>query len=73
MLMVEYILRTLYSNKIERRNVMSDKKQNNFKSPDLSKLQLVVINEKTRIYIGEGEDPEEAKTRYMERLLNKKP
>ena len=52
---------------------MSDKKQNNFKSPDLSKMQLVVINEKTRIYIEEGDDPEEAKTRYLERLEFRKP
>jgi hypothetical protein len=52
---------------------MNDKKQNNFKSPDLSKLQLVVINEKTRIYIAEGDDPKEAKSRYLSRLEFKKP
>jgi hypothetical protein len=52
---------------------MNDKKQNNFKSPDLSKLQLVVINEKTRIYIEEGEDPKKAKARYLERLEFRKP
>ena len=52
---------------------MSDKKQNGFKSPDLSKLQIVVIDEKTRIYVDLEEDPEEAKKRYLERLENKKP
>jgi len=52
---------------------MNDKKQNEFKSPDLSKMQLVVINEKTRIYIAEGDDPIEAKSRYLARLEFKKP
>ena len=50
-----------------------DKKQANFKSPDLSKLQEVVINFKTRIYIAVGADPEEAKERYFARLEFKKP
>lgn len=52
---------------------MNDKKQNAFKSPDLSKLQLVVINERTRIYVAEGDDPEEAKSRYLARLEFKRP
>ena len=52
---------------------MSDKKQNDFKSPDLSKLQLVVINDRTRIYVAEGDDPETARTRYLERLEFRKP
>ena len=52
---------------------MNDKKQINFKSPDLSKLQLVVINERTRIYVAEGDDPEEAKSRYLARLEFKRP
>ncbi len=52
---------------------MSDKKQNGFKSPDLSKLQLVVIDDKTRIYVDIKEDPEEAKKNYLERLENRKP
>ena len=52
---------------------MSDKKQNGFKSPDLSKMQIVVIDEKTRIYVDLEDDPEEAKQRYLERLINKKP
>ena len=52
---------------------MSDKRQNGFKSPDLSKLQLVVIDEKTRIYVDIKEDPEKAKQNYLERLENRKP
>ena len=52
---------------------MNDKKQNTFKSPDLSKLQLVVINDRTRIYVAEGDDPEEARTRYLARLEFRKP
>jgi len=52
---------------------MNDKKQNAFKSPDLSKLQLVVINARTRIYVAEGDDPEEAKSRYLARLEFKRP
>jgi hypothetical protein len=59
--------------KEERVKVMSDKKQNGFKSPDLSKMQIVVIDEKTRIYVDLEDDPEEAKQRYLERLINKKP
>lgn len=46
---------------------MYDKKQNNFKSPDLSKLQAVVIDFRTIIYIAVGADPEEARTRYLTR------
>ena len=56
----------------ERISVMSEKR-NGFKSPDLSKLQLVVIDEKTRIYVDIKEDPEKAKKNYLERLENKRP
>ena len=49
-----------------------DKKQTNFKSPDLSKMQEVVIDFKTKIYIAVGADPEEAKTRYFAKLDLKK-
>lgn len=52
---------------------MGDKKQNGFKSPDLSKMKLVIIDQKTRIYVDSEDDPEEAKQRYLERLVNKKP
>lgn len=50
---------------------MSDKKHKNFESPDLSKMQEVVINFRTKIYIAIGADPEEAKSRYISRLGNR--
>lgn len=52
---------------------MSEKKSVIFKSPDLSKLKEVVIDYKTRIYISDDVDPEEAKARYLARLEFKKP
>jgi hypothetical protein len=52
---------------------MSEKKQNNFKSPDLSKMQAVVIDLRTIIYIAIDADPEEAKRRYLLRFEVKKP
>lgn len=47
---------------------MYERKHQNFPSPDLKKMQEVVINARTRIYIGADEDPEEAKERYLERV-----
>lgn len=47
---------------------MFDKKYNNFKTPDLSKMQEVVIDARTKIYIDTNADPIEAKTRYLERI-----
>jgi len=47
---------------------MFEKKQNNFKTPDLRELQEVVIDARTKIYIAIGADPEEAKSRYMSRI-----
>ena len=47
---------------------MIEKKANNFKTPDLSKLQVVVIDARTKIYIALGADPEEARSRYLARL-----
>lgn len=52
--------------------IMYEKKQHNYTSPDLSKLQEVVIDLRTRIYIAVGADPEEARSRYFERIANKK-
>ncbi len=49
-----------------------DKKPSNFKSPDLSKMQEVIIDFKTKIYIAVGADPEEAKTRYFSKIDTKK-
>jgi hypothetical protein len=48
-------------------NNMYDKKQTIFKSPDLNKLQAVVIDHRTKIYIALGADPEEARARYFSR------
>ena len=42
-----------------------DKKQNNYKSPDVKKLQEVIIDFRTKIYIAVDADPEEAKKRYL--------
>jgi len=47
---------------------MHEKKQDQFKSPDLSKLQAVVIDRNTVIYITPGDDPEEAKKRFIARV-----
>ena len=52
---------------------MAEKKQTVFKSPDLQKMQAVVINHRTKIYIPVNADPEEAKKRYLSRLGFKKP
>jgi len=45
-----------------------DKKQVVFNSPDLSKMQEVVIDNRTRIYIEPGADPDEARKHYLEKL-----
>ena len=46
---------------------MQEKKQVIFKTPDITKMQEVVINPRTKIYIAVGADPEEAKSRYWAR------
>lgn len=51
---------------------MYDKKQNEIKSVDLNKLQEVIIDGRTRIYIAIDADPKEAKERYLERVGFKK-
>jgi hypothetical protein len=50
---------------------MSEKKQNNFESPNLGKLQAVIIDYRTTIYIAIGADPKEAKKKYLDRTSNK--
>ena len=47
---------------------MQEKKQLNFKTPDTTKMQEVVIDARTKIYILVGNDPEEARSRYYARL-----
>ncbi len=51
---------------------MYEKKPLSTKTPDLSKLQAVVINLRTVIYIEAGADPEEARRRYSARFGCKK-
>ena len=46
---------------------MQEKKQTVFKTPDVTKMQEVVINPRTRLYIAIGADPEEARSRYWTR------
>ena len=58
---------------IERKNSMHEKKQDHFKSPDLSKLQPVVIDRNTTLYIALSDDPEEARKRFIERVGYRRP
>ncbi len=51
---------------------MYEKKPIVFKSPDVTKLQEVIIDIRTRIYIAMDADPEEAKSRYISRFSYKK-
>lgn len=51
---------------------MFEKKQPTYSTPDLTKLQEVIIDVKTRIYIAIGADPKEARSRYMARISAKK-
>jgi len=46
---------------------MQERKQIVFKTPDITKMQEVVINPRTKIYIAIGADPEEARSRYWAR------
>lgn len=49
-----------------------DKKPTGFTSPDLSKLQAVVIDVKTILYIALDADPKLAKSSYLSRVGMKK-
>jgi len=51
---------------------MIEKKPVVFKSPDLSKLKEVVINHRTRIYIAQDANIEEARNRYRSLLAARK-
>lgn len=37
-------------------------------SPDLNKMQAVIIDKKTTIYIAKNADPDEARKRYLNRM-----
>lgn len=51
---------------------MIDRKQNAFKPPDTRKLQEVIIDHRTRIYIALDADPQKARERYFSRFETKK-
>lgn len=53
-------------------NNMYEKKPASFVSPDLSKLQAVVIDIKTILYIALDADPKLAKESYLARVGTKK-
>ncbi len=47
---------------------MAEKKNHNFQSPDLNKLQTVIVDFKTKIFIPIGADPVKAKARFLEKI-----
>ena len=47
---------------------MAEKKKNNFPSPDLNKMQTVIVDFKTKIFIPKGDDPVKAKIRFLEKI-----
>jgi len=51
---------------------MNDKKHSHFDSPDTNKMQAVVIDHKTTIYISLKADPDEARQRFLCRSNTKK-
>ncbi|MBG0859906.1 MAG: hypothetical protein IQL11_10400 [Bacteroidales bacterium] len=51
---------------------MYEKKPNVFKSPDISKLKVVIIDHRTKIYIAQDADIEEVRNRYLLRNSNRR-
>ena len=51
---------------------MFEKKTVSYTTPDLKKMQEVIIDAKTRIYIPAGADVKEARSRYFARVSLKK-
>ncbi len=51
---------------------MREKKITIAKSPDLNELQAVLIDERTKIFIPRGADPEKARKRFLMRMAAKK-
>jgi hypothetical protein len=47
---------------------VTDKKQPAYKTPNLAKMQEVVIDARTRIYIDPDADPVAAREKYLARL-----
>jgi hypothetical protein len=57
---------------VEKTYYMHDQKKHvSFKTPDLGKMQEVIIDEKTKIYIAADASAEEARERYMTKLKAK--
>ena len=52
---------------------MHEKKQDHFKSPDLSELRPVVIDRNTMLYIAFDDDPEEAQKKFIARVGYRRP
>jgi len=50
---------------------MKKRIQDSFKSPDMTKLQEVVIDYRTKIYIAPGADPGEARNRFISKFAYK--
>jgi hypothetical protein len=46
---------------------MFEKKEHTYKSPDLTKMQEVIINHRTRIYIVPSTDVKEAKRSFIDK------
>jgi hypothetical protein len=51
---------------------MNDKKHTHFDSPNTNKMQAVVIDHKTTIYISLDADPDKARQRFLFRTNPKK-
>jgi hypothetical protein len=62
-------MKTSSSAMLKRSSYKYEKKPVIFKTPDLSKMQEVVIDYRTRIYIAPGADPVVARDRYLARML----
>ena len=57
---------------IEKSFYMRDQKKHiSFQSPDTNKMQVVIIDDRTKIYIAQGANADEARRRYLNRLGNK--
>lgn len=58
--------------KLEFAFYLHEKKKNQVPSPDISKMQMVEIDEKTKLYIAPEASADEARSRYSEYLRGKK-
>jgi hypothetical protein len=51
---------------------LNEKKKNQISSPDISKMQMVEMDDKTKIYIAHDASADEARSRYTEYVRGKK-